>query len=275
MTFGKEKKARAASDNALQQNQNFGMDRLNQSMAISQPKGFNIGGLGGAYAGIDAQGTPQVTGRMPFGDENLTLANRNIQQLLQGFGSDLSQNNAITDSLNKLMGREQDSQLKKMFDNLNAKGQLGGSLQNKAMKDLSEVFADQQLKTGLAGFDATLQALQALRNESGANLAQQLQPIQLAMQGMQANNALNLQRAGLPMQLAQLMSPAFQQAGQTNAQIEMQRKSDFETAWDFYQKQQQQFAKMAGTAVGAAMGNPMAGAGGVQTAGVSAAGFGG
>jgi hypothetical protein len=195
--------------------------------------------------------------------------------LLQGFGSDLSQNNAITDSLNKLMGREQDSQLKKMFDNLNAKGQLGGSLQNKAMKDLSEVFADQQLKTGLAGFDATLQALQALRNESGANLAQQLQPIQLAMQGMQANNALNLQRAGLPMQLAQLMSPAFQQAGQTNAQIEMQRKSDFETAWDFYQKQQQQFAKMAGTAVGAAMGNPMAGAGGVQTAGVSAAGFGG
>lgn len=258
MTFGKAKKARAASNAALQQNQNFGMDRLNQALAISQPKGFNIGGLGGAYAGIDAQGTPQVTGRMPFGDENLTLANRNIQQLLQGFGSDLSQNNAITDSLNKLMQREKDSQLKKMFDNLNAKGQLGGSLQAKAMKDLSEVFADQQLKSGLAGFDATLQALQALRNESGANLAQQLQPIQLAMQGMSQNNQNNLARAGLPMQLAQLMSPAFQQTGLNNANIEMQRKSGLETIWDIYNQQQQQFAQAAGKAVGAAMGNPAA-----------------
>ena len=250
MTFGKEKKARAASDNALQQNKDFGMDRLNQSMAISQPKGFNIGGLGGAYAGIDASGTPQVQGRMPFGDENLTLANRNIQQLLQGFGSDLSQNNAITDSLSKLMGREQDNQLKKMFDNLNAKGQLGGSVQNKAMKDLSSVFADQQLKTGLAGFDATLQALQALRNESGANLSQQLQPIQLAMQGMQGNNAFNLQRAGLPMQLAQLMSPAFQQTGVTNADIEMKRKSGLEQYLDQTNKMASSIAGVAGAAAG-------------------------
>lgn len=232
MTFGKEKKARAASNNALQQNQNFGLDRLNQSLAISQPKGFNIGGRGGAYASIDESGTPQVNGRLPQGDENLELANQRIRRLLEGFGTDLSQNNVITDSLSKLMQREQDSQLKKMFDNLNAKGQLGGSLQNKAMKDLSEVFADQQLKTGLAGFDATLQALQALRNESGANLAQQLQPIQLAMQGMFSNNQNNLARAGLPMQLAQLIAPAFQQTGNANAQIEMQRKSFLEQAFD-------------------------------------------
>jgi hypothetical protein len=34
------------------------------------------------------------------------------------------------------------------------------------------------------------------------------------------------------MQLAQLMSPAFQQTGQNNAQIEMQRKSFLEQALD-------------------------------------------
>jgi hypothetical protein len=158
---------------------------------------------------------------MPYSDDNLTLANRNINDLLKGFGSDLSQNNAITQSLNKLMERERDSQLKNMLQSLNARGQLGGSLEAKALGDMSETFADQSLKTGLAGFDATLQALASLRNETGANMSQQLAPIQLALQGMQGNNQLNLARAGMPMQAAQGLG-----------QIELNRKSGLQTFLD-------------------------------------------
>ena len=192
MTFGKEKKASAALNRGKE-----------EALAISQPRGFNIGGLAGANITMGPDGTPSAMGRMPYGDENLTLANRSINDLLKGFGTDLSQNNAITQSLNKLMDRERDSQLSNIIESLNARGQLGGSLEAKALGDMSENFADQSLKTGLAGFDATLQALAALRNETGANIGQQLSPIQLALQGMNANNQVNLARAGIPMQAAQ------------------------------------------------------------------------
>ena len=192
MTFGKEKKASAALNRGKE-----------EALAISQPRGFNIGGLAGANITMGPDGTPSAMGRMPYGDENLTLANRSINDLLKGFGTDLSQNNAITQSLNKLMDRERDSQLSNIIESLNARGQLGGSLEAKALGDMSENFADQSLKTGLAGFDATLQALAALRNETGANIGQQLSPIQLALQGMSANNQVNLARAGIPMQAAQ------------------------------------------------------------------------
>jgi hypothetical protein len=176
---------------------------------------------------------------MPYGDDNLTLANRNINDLLKGFGSDLSQNNAITQSLNKLMERERDSQLKNMLQSLNARGQLGGSLEAKALGDMSETFADQSLKTGLAGFDATLQALASLRNETGANMNQQLAPIQLALQGMQGNNQLNLARAGFPMQTSQQLG-----------QLEMMRKSGLETALEQYMKFTETNAKIAGAFMG-------------------------
>jgi hypothetical protein len=188
---------------------------------------------------MGADGTPSAMGRMPYSDDNLTLANRNINDLLKGFGSDLSQNNAITQSLNKLMERERDSQLKNMLQSLNARGQLGGSLEAKALGDLSETFADQSLKTGLAGFDATLQALASLRNETGANMSQQLAPIQLALQGMQGNNQLNLARSGIPMQAAQGLG-----------QIELNRKSGLETALEQYTKYTEANAKIAAAFMG-------------------------
>lgn len=190
MTFGKEKRANQKYNQAT-----------NTALSVSTPKGFNIAGAGGGGFGIDLGGTPQGRGYLPFADQNLTLANSGINNLLKGFTGQNPFSNPYSQALMDLAQSEQRSQRRDLKNNLNARGQGGGSFEAMMMKGLQDNLADQLLQAKLAGFDKTLAALAGLGQSSANTQNQYLAPIELAQRGMIANNQNNISRAGIPLQL--------------------------------------------------------------------------
>jgi len=231
MTFGNTSQTKKAINSAN--------SATNNANTIATPKGFNIGGAGGGGFGIDLGGTPQGRGNLPYADHNLGLANSGINNLLKGFAGQNPFTNQYTKALMELARSDQRGQRRDMKNNLNARGQNGGSFEAMMMKGLQETFNNQNLQAKLTGFDKTLAALQGLGQSSANTQQQYLEPLRMAQQGMLANNQNNLGRGQLSMQLA----PNVMQAN-------LGRKNWGQGYMDYIQDNMKILASVAGKAGG-------------------------
>lgn len=241
MSFGgREKKARNEIKKGARRSKKYTEQKLNQALDLSKPMGADIGGFAGASVDYST-GAPRASYNLPFADDNLFLANQGINSLLQGMNSGLAFDNPITQALSQLTKRDQMRAEEELTNNLNAMGQIGGSYDALRRQQLQEIFTDQSLKNRLAGFDATFQALQGLRNESISNQSQALSPIQIALQAASNNNAQRINRASFPMSAAGIQAPVMANTGSQLADIRLQTP----TLMDNFLRWQQEQAKIA------------------------------